>query len=117
MRISYWSSDVCSSDLVRTRADLPALENLHYPVVIKPGERNAEYSRQFKKAYRVESAVEAIELVRRILPVMADVVVQEWIEGPDSSIYFCLQCLDRHGQVVARSEEHTSELQSLMRIP
>src|SRR3546814_6627002 len=32
---------------------------------------------------------------------MADVVVQEWIEGPDSSIYFCLQCLDRHGQVVA----------------
>ncbi len=41
---------------VRTLADLPALEKLRYPVVIKPGERNAEYGRQFKKAYRVESA-------------------------------------------------------------
>lgn len=86
---------------VRTLADLPALGNLRYPVVIKPGERNAEYGHQFKKAYRVESATEAIELIRRILPVMADLVVQEWIEGPDSCIYFCLQYLDSQGQVVA----------------
>jgi len=86
---------------VRTLADLPALERLHYPVVIKPGERNVDYGWQFRKAYRVESAAEAAELVRRILPVMADVVAQEWIEGPDSNIYFCLQCLARPGQVVA----------------
>ncbi len=84
---------------VRTPADLSALENLQYPVVIKPGERNDEYGRQFKKAYRVESAAEGIELICRILPVMADVVVQEWIEGPDSNIYFCLQYLARQGQV------------------
>ncbi|MEO7071944.1 MAG: FAD-dependent oxidoreductase [Rhodanobacter sp.] len=86
---------------VRSLADMPALDSLHYPVVIKPGERNDDYGRQFKKAYRVESAAEAAELIGRILTVMADVVVQEWIEGPDSSIYFCLQYLDGHGQVVA----------------
>ena len=86
---------------VKSPADLPALEGLRYPVVIKPGERHAEYSRQFKKAYRVENFADAIDLVRRILPVMADVVVQEWTEGPDSSIYFCLQYLDAHGQVTA----------------
>lgn len=84
---------------VRALADLAAIENLRYPVVIKPGERNAEYSRQFKKAYRVESATEAADLIRRVLAVMSDVVVQEWIEGPDSSIYFCLQYLDKRGQV------------------
>ena len=84
---------------VRTLADLPMLENLHYPVVIKPGVRHAEYARQFKKAYRVHNAAEAVELIRSVLPVMADVVVQEWIEGPDSNIYFCLQYLDRQGQV------------------
>ncbi|MFC5582151.1 FAD-dependent oxidoreductase [Rhodanobacter terrae] len=84
---------------IRTLADLPALENLRYPVVIKPGERNAEYSSQFKKAYRVESASEAAGLIRRILLAMSDVVVQEWIEGPDSNIYFCLQYLDKRGQV------------------
>jgi predicted ATP-grasp superfamily ATP-dependent carboligase len=32
---------------------------------------------------------------------MPDVVVQEWIEGEDSDIYFCLQCLDGQGQAVA----------------
>jgi len=91
---------------VRTPADLPALGKLRYPVVVKPGERNAEYSRQFKKAYRVESAGEATGLLRRILTVMSDVVVQEWIEGPDSSIYFCLQYVDRHGQTAASFTGH-----------
>ncbi|MEO8780048.1 MAG: FAD-dependent oxidoreductase [Rhodanobacter sp.] len=86
---------------VGTLTDLPAIEKLRYPVVIKPGERNAEYGHQFKKAYRVESAAEGVELIRRILPVMADVVVQEWIEGADSNIYFCLQYLARQGHVAA----------------
>lgn len=81
--------------------DLSGLARLRYPVVIKPGERNADYSRQFKKAYRVERAAQAAELVRRILPVMPDVVVQEWTEGPDSNLYFCLQYLDKRGQVAA----------------
>lgn len=86
---------------VAATADLHALEGLHYPAVVKPGERHDGYGRQFKKAYRVESAAEAIELVGRILPVMPDVVVQEWTEGPDSNIYFCLQHIDGQGQVTA----------------
>ena len=82
-------------------ADLPELERLRYPVVVKPGERHEGYGQQFRKAYRVASAAEAAELVRRILPVMSDVVVQEWTEGPDSNIYFCLQYIDRHACVTA----------------
>ena len=83
---------------IRALADLPALGELRYPVVVKPGERDAAYARQFRKAYRAGSAEEAAALIRRILPVMADVVVQEWIEGPDSNIHFCLQYVDRDGQ-------------------
>lgn len=86
---------------IRTLEDLPALDSLQFPVVIKPGERHAGYGRRFKKAYRVESVGEADDLIRRILPVMADVVVQEWTEGPDSNIHFCLQYLNVHGQVSA----------------
>ncbi|NII11162.1 FAD-dependent oxidoreductase [Oleiagrimonas sp. C23AA] len=86
---------------IRKLEDLSALDRLQFPVVVKPGERHAEYSKQFKKAYRVEHVAEACELIRRILPVMDDVVVQEWTEGPDSSIYFCLQYLDRQGLVTA----------------
>jgi predicted ATP-grasp superfamily ATP-dependent carboligase len=85
---------------VRALEDLPLLEKLRYPVVVKPGERHAAYGRQFKKAYRVENAGDAAELVSRILAVMPDVVVQEWIEGRDSDIYFCLQYLDGQGQAV-----------------
>jgi predicted ATP-grasp superfamily ATP-dependent carboligase len=84
---------------IRALADLPALGELRYPVVVKPGERDAAYARRFKKAYRAGSAAEAAALLRRILLVMADVVVQEWIEGPDSNIYFCLQYVDRYGQL------------------
>lgn len=86
---------------VTTPADLPSLQRLDYPVVVKPGERHAEYARRFRKAYRVENAADAIDLVRRILPVMADIVVQEWTEGPDANIYFCLQYLDPHGEAIA----------------
>lgn len=86
---------------VRSHADLPALAALHYPVVVKPGTRDAVYSRRFQKAYRVTCSADAIELIGRILTVMQDVVVQEWIAGPDSNIYFCLQAIDRTGRLVA----------------
>lgn len=81
--------------------DLAALAGLRFPAAVKSGERNVTYSRQFKRAYRVDSVNEADDLVRRILPVMPDVVVQEWIEGPDSNIYFCLQYIDQRGQAAA----------------
>lgn len=86
---------------VRAPADIAAVAALRFPVAIKPGERHAEYGRQFKKAYRVDSVSEAAALLQRILAVMPDVVVQEWIEGPDANIYFCLQHLDRGGRVSA----------------
>lgn len=86
---------------VQSEADLAGLQTLRYPVVVKPGTRDDGYGRRFQKAYRVEDAAAAAELVRRILPVRADVVVQEWTEGPDSSIFFCLQHLDRQGHATA----------------
>ncbi|HUM95460.1 MAG TPA: FAD-dependent oxidoreductase [Candidatus Competibacter sp.] len=76
---------------VTREADLPKLADLPYPCALKPGERNVDYDRQFAKAYRVESAAEAQALCRRILPVMPDLLVQQWIEGGDDAIYFVLQ--------------------------
>ena len=86
---------------LRSVQDLHRLETIRYPVVIKPGERHPGYSRSFSKAYRIERREEAERLIRRILPVMADVVVQEWIEGPDSNIYFCLQHIGKDGSLTA----------------
>lgn len=86
---------------IRGPSELPELDRLHYPVVVKPGERNEDYGRRFRKAYRVETVQEADALVRGMLAVMPDIVVQEWIDGPDSNIYFCMQYTQRQGHLSA----------------
>src|SRR3546814_2788721 len=99
MRISDWSSDVCSSDLLRQglaldREDHGAGEGIGQDVVL------------------------IIEGDDSLLPLRVGV-------GDDPRIQnFALRIIRRQRQVhhqgrrvsVARSEEHTSELQSLMRI-
>lgn len=94
--------------LVRVRApgEMTAIRRLRYPVVVKPGARSDAYACQFKKAYHVASVAAATELVSRMLPVIPDVVVQEWTEGPDSNIYFCLQYIDARGHTAASFTGH-----------
>lgn len=70
---------------------LDAARDFKFPVVLKPGKRDTAYSAQFRKAYRVASHAELKTLFNRIRPVLDDLIVQEWIEGQDSDIYFCLQ--------------------------
>lgn len=82
-------------------ADLPKVHSLSYPCVLKPSEKNYEYGARFKKAYKVASPDEVESLYRQIEPVLADMVVQEWIEGSDGDIYFCLQYIGGQGEVVS----------------
>ena len=86
---------------ITTTAQIDALAALQPPLVVKPGVRDRAYAARFRKAYRVESVGEAQTLVQRILPILADVVVQEWIEGADSDIYFCLQYVAAEGETAA----------------
>ena len=81
--------------------DLPKVSVLNYPCVLKPSEKSYEYGARFKKAYKVSSPDEVATLYREIFPVLNDMVVQEWIEGLDSDIYFCLQYIGRNGELVA----------------
>lgn len=81
--------------------DLPKVSVLNYPCVLKPSEKSYEYGARFKKAYKVSSPDEVGTLYREIFPVLNDMVVQEWIEGLDSDIYFCLQYIGRNGELVA----------------
>lgn len=81
--------------------DLPKVSGLNYPCVLKPSEKNYEYGARFKKAYKVSSPDEVATLYSEIFQVLNDMVVQEWIEGLDSDIYFCLQYIGRNGELVA----------------
>ncbi|NTV70740.1 MAG: FAD-dependent oxidoreductase [Azonexaceae bacterium] len=86
---------------IRSEADLVALSKLRFPCVLKPALKDYDYGAKFKKAYVVESAEEASERFREIAPVLSDLIVQEWIEGTDSDIYFCLQYIGADKTTVA----------------
>src|SRR3546814_8406566 len=105
MRISDWSSDVCSSDLCR-RADL---KGVGHSLAGTGNERGEVLNVGITEALRLR-----LHGGMRALPI--------FVGGQCSQqILVILSRNARHmvlrvGVLVARSEEHTSELQSLMRI-
>lgn len=86
---------------LRSDGDCAPLDALRYPCVLKPGLKHAGYGARFKKAYVVGSADEARALFAEISPTLPDLVVQEWIEGGDDAIHFCLQYVGAGGELVA----------------
>src|SRR3546814_8179619 len=110
MRISYWSSDVCSSDLggrlARCFRELPA-------VGPDPDRWHCEGHDQFCTApYGIQN--DAADLVRQPRPRAG---AGRWPLSV-SVAWFLLMRMDGNGvsRIVRRSEEHPSELPSLMRI-
>src|SRR3546814_1210401 len=109
MRISDWSSDVCSSDL-----------QVGVGEALGPGNRDGEFEDgRYRWHLRIDPYVDPTARTRdtiepgaaRLMLLALDV---EWGDGgPRQSLQ--LQTL-RLSQPDARSEENTSELQSLMRI-
>jgi len=86
---------------LESKSDLPRIEVLKFPCVFKPARKDYGYGARFKKAYKVGSPAEVAELYDEIFPVLADMVVQEWIEGADNEVYFCLQYVGEDGKAVS----------------
>src|SRR3546814_1521461 len=100
MRISDWSSDVCSSDL----SSLPP-GNSHSPAIASPSGRCWTSSRPSRSTRA--AATTTSDVFGSFPGISADKLLTflcEW--GHPRELYFSQ----------GRSEEHTSELQSLMRI-
>jgi predicted ATP-grasp superfamily ATP-dependent carboligase len=92
---------VPASLTIRQTEDLPALRGLRFPAVIKPGDKTAFFQGKAPRAMRVEDPVQAEAACRDILREVPDLIVQEWIDGPDDQIYFCLQYYDHAGSLVS----------------
>src|SRR3546814_5053753 len=126
MRISDWSSDVCSSDLglvlarglasgagARDRADRDlAVAHAHENFGARAGEREAGQIEMVEKGGGVHAAQRAVQLERRQRERRGEALREHDLKdvaGDDIIL--------RGGHHLGiRSEEHTSELQSLMRI-
>jgi predicted ATP-grasp superfamily ATP-dependent carboligase len=76
--------------------DLAASDALTYPCVLKPVVKTPDYAARFKKAYKVEDPAKLREIFLEIKGT-AEMIAQEWIEGGDDRIYFCLQYRARDG--------------------
>src|SRR3546814_2250990 len=97
MRISDWSSDVCSSDLLAAGTIQSGI--IVTTEQIRPKLSNIGFKRGFKKMF---SSLALADFAKCILKLIVVGTVVSLILWPDR-------------RTVIRSEEHTSELQSLMR--
>jgi D-aspartate ligase len=95
------NSPVPKGVILRSDDDLVNLNQLQFPCVFKPLEQNEAYGKQFKKAYKVNSIAEVSALYSDICKVMPEMIVQEWLEGADSDIYFCLAFFDQNSTLVS----------------
>src|SRR3546814_4864575 len=117
MRISDWSSDVCSSDLNAGLNDLHISTHLKGKTV--PKSDSTKVQNDIITDLRVDSVFDAGREIERRVTFLADYLISSGARalvlgisgGVDSLVGGCLS------QRAVRSEEHTSELQSIMRIP
>jgi len=68
-----------------------AARDLRFPCVLKPTTKHLGYGKVFAKAYKVATLEEVANLWSRMQDIVEEIVVQEWIEGDDADVYFCLQ--------------------------
>src|SRR3546814_4502606 len=117
MRISDWSSDVCSSDLPRTAAQRGFGAQHHRPalaVATADAQHAAGFALVRVAAARSQEAPEVADVEHfggsgiRGQGVVAHIQRREFAHAD------VVECSARR-QPCVRSEEHTSELQSLMR--
>jgi D-aspartate ligase len=74
---------------------------MRYPCVLKPAAKDVIYSQRFAKAYRVDAADEVLQLWDEMRKLIPSAILQEWIVGGDSDVYFCLQYRSRGDSSVA----------------
>jgi len=94
-------SPVPRAVVLKSDSEIEQLDKLQFPCVFKPLEQNEKYGQQFKKAYKVNSKDEVKRLYNVICNVEPHMIVQEWLEGPDSQIYFCLAYCNLQHEIVS----------------
>src|SRR3546814_5243516 len=105
MRISDWSSDVCSSDLI-----LEAHARSQATIAAGAGASHGHLHRgRGHRPLAADAIIGAIEAILHLFTELA----QALLPGRDPLVGVAIGRLQR--RCIARSEEHASELQSLMR--
>ena len=76
--------------VLRDVADIPRLQSLRFPVIIKPADKRYFHSGDAPRLVIAPDWKKAASFSRKLLESVGEVIVQERVDGPDNSIYFCL---------------------------
>jgi predicted ATP-grasp superfamily ATP-dependent carboligase len=78
---------------------LEASREIAFPCVIKPSARNPRWRARFEeKGFKVQGAEELLEIYERTAPYAEKMLVQEWIEGGEDSLFSCNVYFDAHSR-------------------
>ena len=85
---------------VTSAADLERIAELQPPLIIKPGDKTLVLRGLADRILRADTVSEAREACAQMLMNVPAIIVQEWIDGPDSDLLFTLFACDSGGQVL-----------------
>ena len=88
------------SIVITNSAELQLLAGLTPPLVIKPGDKTLVLSGQVERAVRADTLERAHTEAARMLVLAKRLVVQEWVDGADTEIYFTLFACDSKSHVL-----------------
>src|SRR3546814_5226120 len=122
MRISDWSSDVCSSDLPDVLQLLPGNGSIGAALVGAPETAAVIFTGSTEVARLIQKQLAGrLSVDNKPIPLIAETGGQNAMIVDSSALAeqvvadVIASAFDSAGQRCSRSEEHTSELQSLMR--
>src|SRR3546814_2290794 len=123
IRISDWSSDVCSSDLPRGTPGRQELNDPHSPCRRRPWSTLVDPGRADLIRIKERATIQGKNPCRRRSPATSPSTAASptagccrATSGPTTNCWNCAGSGRRRRPGSSRSEEHTSELQSLMRL-
>jgi D-aspartate ligase len=84
--------------VVRCSDDLPGIESLRTPLIVKPTRKIDVQASGLARAARFERVDDAKAHCMSLINSKANAIVQEWVDGEDCEIYFCLFFCDVFGR-------------------
>ena len=84
----------CAGDLERVAA-------LDPPLAIKPGDKTLVLKGRVERVVRSDTVAAAQKTCAEMLERVPEIIVQEWVDGPDTELLFTLFACDRNGSLLA----------------
>lgn len=71
-----------------------------FPCLLKPDNKTAQWNQhnRVNKMLRIRDEEEGLKIISKALQWVDRLVLQEWITGEDSNVYFCLMYFDRNSE-------------------